>query len=545
MKIKNNEKLIIAVLLFIFSLICISSYIGKSPTFDEVQHLSSGYASLKTGSMSIGLGHPPLFRLFTALPLLMLDINYPYSHKLNNSDTGPDPRRWTMTADYDFAHVLFYESGNNAETMFFLGRLMAVIAAVFIGLLVYSFSKSLYGIPAGMFSLFLYVFSPAVIANARLTVNDMAGAGAILLVIFVFSRYALAKNRKNFILLVLCTSVSVLVKFNCLLLLPFILAGLLILDGTRGILKFFLLIAGFLVIVNLTYGFGGTFDIKVINYDVFSKLVPFKLFDGLFYQVYRYAPLPEYFLKSVVRLLEHSTLRGHSAFFMGEYSTAGWWYYFPMAFLFKTPVLTTGLVVLWIVTLFRSKKTVIPEKILIMFAILYSIFAVRSKINIGYRHILPLYPILFVLLGRVYGVLKKILLKKSLKYGLLVLYIMTTQAYYPHYLPFFNCFIRPENGYKYLADSNLDFGQDLPALKKYIDQEGSPDLILSYFGTASVSHYGIKHQALLSVGAGERSGYVNPVDTRKEYLAVSATNLNGIYYQQKKNVLMACRQTTS
>lgn len=528
-----NRKYLILFILVIFTSLSILSYIKKSPTFDEIQHLSCGHAMLKEGRLNLGIGHPPLFRMFISLPLLVINPSYPKQHELFYRKYGNNPRQWSFTPDYSFAYDFFYKSGNNPDVLFFWGRFMVVLIGVFLGLGVYLFSKNLFGFKAGIFSLFLYSFSPTILAHARLTVNDLSGAAGIFFTLFAFHKYANKNNFKNLLILTLCLAGSLLTKFNSILFIPFLFIGMVIIDGKRAIIKYIILLIGIVLIINLIYGFDGTFSVKTLDYEIFKKIVPFKIFDKFAYIVYQYIPLPEFYLKCWERLF-FQNINGHSAFILNNYSVHGWWYYFPVAFLIKTPLITLILCIIWLIKLCRPGKMSRGEVVVFSFFILYWISSIIAKINIGHRHILPLYPIMFVGLGRVYNEFKKYTGKKIITFGLPLIYIVSTQVYFPHYLSFFNCLVGPKNGYKYLVDSNLDWGQDLPALKKFLDKEGNPPLILSYFGTASRKHYNIKHQELLNSGFRfEKSGYINLPDVKKEYIAISATNLQAVYFRQK------------
>jgi hypothetical protein len=101
----------------------------------------------------------------------------------------------------------------------------------------------------------------------------------------------------------------------------------------------------------------------------------------------------------------------------------------------------------------------------------------------------------------------------------------------PHQLAYFNEVAGgPVNGSKYLADSNLDWGQDLPALKAYMDREGIPAVYLSYFGTARLEAHGIRYQPLPGFGrVGPPGGEAIPADSPRHVVAVSANNLLGVY----------------
>lgn len=112
-----------------------------------------------------------------------------------------------------------------------------------------------------------------------------------------------------------------------------------------------------------------------------------------------------------------------------------------------------------------------------------------------------------------------------------ILYLLSSLRIFPHYLAYFNEFIGgPKNGYRWLVDSNLDWGQDLKALKKYLKQRKVDEVILAYFGSASPEYYGIRYQYLPSIGAGKSRGYTISSQVHPELVAISATTLQGPYF---------------
>jgi len=529
--IKLLDKQKVFVLPAVFVLICVSSYSRKSATFDEVQHLSCGFLMNRTGSLEHGISHPPLFRSWIGIPFLFMKLNYPQEHQIFKRTITDDPGTWSIMPDYDFGNEFIYHSGNNPAKLFFWGRFMSVLLAVMLGVLVYLFSKKLYGMKAALFSLFLFSFSPTIIAHARLTVNDIAGAFGFISVLYFLYLYLEKGRLRNLFLTGFFLAVSLLLKFNTVLLLPFVAAALLLSDRKKSLYTIPAVLFICLFLINVFYGFNGTFSEKFTDPALFAKVFPFGSLAEPFRNLLKFLPVPKFYLNSFIYLLLHN-LRGHSSFLMNNYSNFGWWYYFPVAFLVKTPLITLVMTCVLFYS-FIFEKPAGGEKILVLFFVFYWIFSITAKINIGHRHILPVYPALFILFGRVFNRYKKLFSEKLAKYGFPAAYIISTQIYFPHYLPYFNLMIRPENGYKYLVDSNLDWGQDLPALRKFMEKHDNPSLILSYFGTASPGYYGIKYQELLNSGMGfPHSSHVNPYDADKEYLAVSATNLQGLYYKQ-------------
>jgi hypothetical protein len=214
------------------------------------------------------------------------------------------------------------------------------------------------------------------------------------------------------------------------------------------------------------------------------------------------------------------------AYLMGNFSNTGWWYYFIVAFLIKTPLVTLAFILVTLsivlsrlcrqenngqpVNLIKSQRHWLSLKnfiwrcrdakidwwIIILTPTAYFIWTLTSKLNLGVRHLLPIYPFIFV--G--FGLLAKLKwprrwqVVKYLGLGLILFYTINSAAIYPHYISYFNELIGgPKQGYKYLLDSNIDWGQDLILLKRYLDQRGLDFIYFHYFGTANPRAYGIEH----------------------------------------------------
>lgn len=250
---------------------------------------------------------------------------------------------------------------------------------------------------------------------------------------------------------------------------------------------------------------------------------------------------------------------GNTTFFMGQVSAAGWKSYFPILYALKEPlalhILTLIAVILAIFFLFKRGKTKSsvekneaappPENklksfwgwvdknfdVLAMlgFIALYWGVSLRSPLNIGVRHILPTFAFIYVLVaGQIVKWLKiqtsKII--KSIKYVIVILLLIwqaaTIFAIYPSFLAYFNELGGgPKNGYKYAADSNLDWGQDLKRLAVWTEQNNIQKIYVDYFGGGDAKYYlGDK----LLPWWGDR----NPTDLKSgDWLAVSATFLQG------------------
>ena len=189
---------------------------------------------------------------------------------------------------------------------------------------------------------------------------------------------------------------------------------------------------------------------------------------------------------------------GRMAFLLGESSDMGFWQFFPVAFLAKTPlVLLLGLLgVGW----WGWKRPFNRPKLLFLLipALLYFLVSVISGINIGYRHLLPILPLIIV---GVSGLLtffdSDLRLHRSLALVLALGLLLPTLLIHPHYLSFFNWAAGgPANGASLLADSSNDWGQDLLRLQAWLVENEEETVKLGWFGIADPTYYGIDFEPL-------------------------------------------------
>jgi hypothetical protein len=249
--------------------------------------------------------------------------------------------------------------------------------------------------------------------------------------------------------------------------------------------------------------------------------------------------LPEPYLFGFVRFFEHSEAR--RAFLLGEVSATGFPHFFLVSFLVKTPLPLLGLLLLALAG--RGREAARPGALAAAWIPLltYAALTQTRGLNIGHRHLLPLYPCVFVVAGvaaawlpRRFGRAGAFVLA-----GLLGWYAWGTLRVHPHPLAYFNETVGgPANGWRVLVDSSLDWGQDLTRVEPWMRRHGIARYKLSYFGSASPVYHGITGEML--------PGYSSPRVPRVtrevrpgDVLAVSATNLQGIYIEDEDQPLMA------
>jgi hypothetical protein len=197
------------------------------------------------------------------------------------------------------------------------------------------------------------------------------------------------------------------------------------------------------------------------------------------------------------------------------YSKNGWWWYFPLAFAVKTPLmLIILLLIASVLGVLATKRPLearwpVPSRwipaeekrheeflfLIIPMAVFMGMY-MTSTINIGHRYLLPIYPFLYVLASRVAAPWPKV---KNARIPILVSVISVLAALpgslliHPHYISYFNELVGPSNGYKYLADSNIDWGQDLLQLKEYLDRANAEVVYIDIAGTIEPEDVGIQY----------------------------------------------------
>jgi hypothetical protein len=235
----------------------------------------------------------------------------------------------------------------------------------------------------------------------------------------------------------------------------------------------------------------------------------------------RHHLLPEAWLYGLTDVFRRAQVR--VGFLNGQVSLRGWLRFFPYAFLVKTPLVLFGVMALALAsarllgprTEDPAGRTGLPTTLplWVLFGV-YWAAAVASHLNIGQRHLLPVYAPLFILCGsagRWFDVwmnrpsngraVKGAPFAAGALAVLLLAGALETAGYFPNYLAYFNGIVRPSEGYRHLVDSSLDWGQDLPAAKTYIESRPAVEgpFYLSYFGAASPAYYGIGAHLLFSV----------------------------------------------
>lgn len=519
----------VPILLFVMGMTCIWSMSVKSPTVDEFAHLPAGYYYWKTGDFTLYAKNPPLIRLLCSLPLLSLDLS---------ADTGRPHESWGGWRPWIFGTDFMRQNAGLYERAFMLGRLPVVFLALLLGWYVFRWSRELYGPHGGILSLFLYGFCPNILAHSRLATTDVGCACFMFLAVYYYWRSFTHYGHGSWIATGICSGLALLSKFTALLLLPVFVVLLftgawLVKNGPTvrpftgrvkpafparlfgHTLRLFRVTIIALLLINLGYGFQG--GLKPLQ----AMTLESRFFQAVAGSPLGRVPLP--LPKVFVQGLDQQKFDAEQGEFLnylrGEFSRKGWWYYFIYAFFVKTPIALHIMILAsgWLMVRHRRISRADPFLLVPIFGCLAA-FSFFNQLQVGLRYILPLFPFLFVWIGR----LGRLALPRPwLRWGavmILIGYAASSVSVFPDYLAYFNGWAGgPDNGHRHLLDSNLDWGQDLKRLKDHMDTAGIGEVGLAYFGHVAPEIYGIRYHL---IGDRPESGDI----------AISANYLYGLPY---------------
>jgi hypothetical protein len=526
---------VLGILLALFFVQAFGTLFGKAPTFDEVLFIPSGYAFLKTGSMLSNPEAQPLPRILSAIPLLILNPRLP--------ETEPQfQERYPWGARF-----LFENNRDQTARIVLAARLPVIALGLGLLLLIYTWSKSLFGPAAALISLGFAAIDPNLIAHSSLATSDLPFTFCFILTLFFYIRFCRVEGRISHVILTgVALAATLLCKTTGWLLFPILFVLVLVdsfptkvgyrpgeVSATVGsrLIRFLGIAVIAILVVNLVFLFSGSFQDKreilnAVSPDQNRPLIRATVF---------FLP-DEYAFAFVYNLSESSGSHHPFPFFLnGKYSIEGFWYYFFEALAIKTPLSVLLWTTVCLVIFFRRNpvRTSILHVIPWMFLLIY--FSFFNKLNLGLRHILPVYPIWFILAGAPF----QFGFRSPRRWitGILIVCLGWSFAaaarIYPYHLAYFNETIGgPSEGYRYLVDSNVDWGQDLIHLKRYLDERNINRVYLSYFGNADPQYYGLRYVYLPSPRFQPwtlRHPDSGKFVIEKGIYAISATNLQGVY----------------
>lgn len=443
------------------------SFVFQSVTMDEFGHVPAGFNLLKTGDFRYCELNPPLANAISALPLLFLDAK--------RADAGSQSHEFWRNG-YSF----MTKNSDGYQGMFLASRFMTMVATLLLGFLVFHWANRLYpsdGNLGGGLAFFLFALCPNVAAHGTLATTDMFLTASTVLAVFTYWRLLKAMTLPAAVLCGACLGVAQLTKFSALLLYPVMCLIHLLRMRSRpegvSLTRYWLLL-------------GVAFCASLL----------------LLHAAYLFTEprmlLPGGFLDALLRQIADNAA-GDQSYLLGESYVGTMPHYFLVAMLVKTPVPALAAIGLAAYLAISGKRRGDwrDEIVLLAPAALFLLyFSLLSRKQIGLRLILPVYPLMYIYGGRAAQWLSQRASGVVMAASLALWYILSAAMTFPHHISYFNELSGGSGaGLRYLADSNLDWGQDLLGLRRYMKDRGIEELSLAYFGRAAPEIYGIKYSA--------------------------------------------------
>ncbi len=546
---------------------------AQSPTMDEQNHIARGYALLRTGDPRLSIEHPPLVNALEALPLFLL---------------GPlrmptDDWSWEVSEWYRFADLFLWHSANPVEPMVFLARLPVMGLAVLLAALAYRWAGELGGRGAGVFALALVALDPNIIAHSSLATTDLGQTFAVFLTGYMTWRTIQSPSWGRTALAGIAMGAMLATKLSALafagvwgLLLVWHLARRLVqphrLTPWPALFSQLgkLMLLGVLALVVLW----GTY--------AFQTGPPTTA--GASYENGRPVPLSLYW-QGLSAILQQTQEGGRPSYLLGRTTVHGFWAYFPITFVVKTPIATLLTLVLafcaFLYTASRKAKRPFQEAwadvFLLTPVLVYGGLVMQSALNLGYRHLLPILPLAYVwaaqlvgggrfssrrrgiegrnqVVGRTTAVAwlrdrgglfrhgelfrRSELFRRCVPWALALMLALESLWIAPYFLSYFNVVGGgPDDGWRIIADSNIDWGQDLKRLRAYLAAHDLGTVKLSWFGSSPPAFYGIAYEPLPGLPHHFALWYDPPFDVQAPesgVYVISVSNLVEIPFEEKR-----------
>jgi hypothetical protein len=479
----------------------------NSPTLNEPAHLVAGISYWRHGRFDLYRVNPPLARIFQALPVLALNPKTDWDSYYDTPGGRP-----VFSIGRKFVEI------NGKETFRFItfARWASIPLTLLGGYICFLWAQQLYGTNSGFIALLLWTFSPNILAHGQLVTTDAGATSLGLLAAYSFWRWLRSSNWTVTVFAGCALGLAELTKMTWLFL--FVLWPLLFIcweiaslkaqnvisaKGARLCQLFLILFLG-LYILNLGYGFEGTFTPLGKIHFVSKYLTEGNTKQNRFKDTWLgHIPMPfprNYLIGLDIQKKDVENENGETlSYLRGKFQNSGWWYYYCYALAVKVPLGTWLLFFLTLISLFMKKCQDLYKDdwlLLIPACCVLILVSMQTGYNHHMRYVLVIFPFIFIWvsqLGRYFS-------SETWKFGIIVMTsllwtVTSSLSTYPHSLSYFNELAGgPKNGHAHLIHSNIDWGQDLLYLRSWIKEhpEATP-LYLAYYNDFDARYLGFQY----------------------------------------------------
>lgn len=510
----------------------------ESQTWDEANHIFAGYRTWTDGDFGLNPEHPPLVKLLATIPLLRAQLKNPVLEE-----------RYFKEDAFLRGKEFLYQ--NDADKILARTRTAAAVLTLLTALVVFLATREMFGRGAAFVALILLTFDPNLLAHGALITNDVGFACFMLLSVYTFYRFVKSPAALRLVVAGASVGLALAVKHTGVLIVPilFLLALSEILRNVfasdrEKITRHALKTLGSLVLIMLI-GWVVLWSFYRFRYD--ARPHGLQLNPPLAEYVKGLEPHEAWPISTMARLriLPESYLYGlvdikltanyYTSYVLGKVYAHSVWFYFPVTFLIKSTVGVLALSLLSLAVVVSGRLSRGRE---ILFLLVppgvYLAVALTAGMNIGVRHVLIVYVFVYVLIGGAAWAL----IRRSRRWAyivgaLLLLHLGSSLMAFPNYIAYGNeLWGGPSQTYRYLSDSNADWGQQLKSVKQYLDQRGVKDCWFVYFaeGVAEPSYYGIPCKPLPTINTLWLNLPIEVPESIDGPVLISAANLSGFEF---------------
>jgi hypothetical protein len=479
-----GERWIVSVLFLVMALQLGYGLLTDGATADEVTYIGAGYRHLH-GDFRIDPDHPPLAKMLGALPLLVL--------RPQMAEVRPDD-------DQDGWGHRFVNETNAGLPIVRVARISAALLTLLLALLLWRWARGIGGAAAGLLALALFVFQPSFLAHGHLVTTDVACALFMVLTSWLYWRFEQEPTPARATAVAAGVAAALLSRSTTFVILPaLILLGLVrwamstpgcTLRRRAAALFFAALVIVVPLAIWTAYGF--RYAPAPGDPGAFGGPWPHGLAGRALAWTAEHRLLPQAYIEGWRFQIQHQA-DGHPSCLFETRSKVGWWYYFLVVLLVKnTPGFLLLLGAAAAVALRRRDRPAVWRHWFVPAAVTFTA-ASLAHVQLGERYILPVYAYAILGIATALAPYWASARGRILLVAALLAHALPVLATAPRgYLVYFNAIAGgPDGGHRWLADSNLDWGQDLPRLARWIRDQGAGHVQLGYFGADDPRRYGI------------------------------------------------------
>ncbi len=472
----------------------------ESPSWDEGDHIYSGYMNWLHGEYDLNPEHPPLVKLIATLPLLALDLKVP-----------PRQNHYFKAEAYDGGRELLFRNAPpyggqyTADTLLFRVRMAALLFGLILALVLFLAGQQMFSTTAGLIALTLFVFDPTILANAPFVTTDTGAACGFFATVFTFYRFVRTRTFPRMLACGIVLGLALCAKHSAVTLVPMLLvlavvAALLRMKERPDLVRLLLGLA--VIFATGIFVLWGVYSFRFSMHPSGVFMPPFAE------EVSNLSPLMRGFLTFAERfhLLPESYLYGLAdvqnvgefmpTYINGKLYAHGQWFYFPLILSLKWTLGVLGLLALSIYAIARGLHRRRLELCFLLIPTgIYLAVAMAGPLNIGVRHVLPIFPFVFLLVAA--GADWLIARHRAWSYAiaaLLLIHVADSLHTFPNYIPYANVLWEgPSHTHDHFSDSATDWAQQLKWTRQWTDTHHVHDCWFAYFAAPVLlpADYGI------------------------------------------------------